>query len=244
MAYTFAEILNMTNVTKSRNIEEAHKVHILNTAQNMVWRGYDWSWTLSKLPPFWLVPHMQDYGPPVVAVPSNFDGLREAYLTQIPLGGEPLRRPMRIAKNLDLTGYPGIPTAISWQKDISSFRVHTRPGDAICAPLYMVEGTYKKKPTQLTVATYQTTSVPSDDKFLDMWRKSVNWAYLDFSQDPRAGGVQMLPSGIPNYNGAFGEAFAAIRMAASEEGLTEGDPMIRPEQPLIITGPLGGWPVW
>jgi hypothetical protein len=47
----------------------------------------------------------------------------------------------------------------------------------------------------------------------------------------------MMPSGIPNYYGVFGEAFAAIHQAASEEGLTEGDPMIRPEQALLINDP-------
>lgn len=237
MAYTFAEVLNMTNVTKSRNIEEAHKVHIINTAQNMIWRGYDWSWTLDKLDPFWLVPRLQEYGAPIVAIPSDFDGLREAYLTFISPGAEPIRRVLRIAKNLDLTGVLGTPSAICWQKDRAAFRLHTRPGDSMCAPRYMVEGTYKKKPTQITVSTYQTSSLPSDDKFLDMWRKTINWAYLDFSQDQRAGGIQMMPSGIPNYYGAFGEAFAAIRQSASEEGLTEGDPMIRPEQALLINDP-------
>lgn len=237
MAYTFAEVLNMTNVTKSRNIEEAHKVHIINTAQNMIWRAYDWSWTLERLNPFWLVPRLQEYGAPIVAIPSDFDGLREAYLTFVSPGAEPIRRVLRIAKNVDLTGVLGTPSAICYQKDQAAFRVQPRAGDSLCAPRYMVEGTYKKKPTQLTVATYQTSTLPSDDKFLDMWRKSMNWAYLDFSQDQRAGGVQMMPSGIPNYYGAYGEAFAALRMAAAEEGLTEGDPMIRPEQSLLINDP-------
>lgn len=238
MAYTFAEVLNMTNVTKSRNIEEASKVHIVNTAQNMIWRAYDWSWTLDKLDPFWLIPRIQEYGAPIVAIPDDFDGLREAYLTFISPGAEPRRVPMRLAKNVDLTGSLGIPDAICWQHDRSCFRLHCRPGDSICAPRYMVEGTYKKLPTELTVATYQTTSLPGGNhapKFLDMWRKAINWAYLDFSQDQRAGGSQMMPSGQFNYYGAYGEAFSEIHRAAAEMGLAEGDPMMRPERGLLIT---------
>jgi len=236
MAYTFAEVFNMCNVGKSRNIEEAFKAVICNTALNMIWRAYDWEWTIEKLPPFWLIPRIQDYGAPFVAVPSDFDGLRECRILYICPGSEPAKMPLRIQKNIDLTGTLGIPTAISWQAADNSFRMQPRPGDSVSSPRYMVSGTYKKTPTQMTVSNYQTTEIYSESKFLDMWRKTVNWAYLDFSQDPRAGGVQMMSSGIPNYYGAYGEAFAAITQAASEMGLKEGDPMIAPEQPLLIQG--------
>jgi hypothetical protein len=237
MAYTFAEVFNMTNVTKSRNIEEAYKAPILNTAQNMIWRQFDWTWTLKKLNPFWLIPRIQDYGAPFVAVPTDFDGLRECRVAYISPGSDSLMRPLTIRKTIDLTGSLGVPSAITYQADQTAFRVYPRPDDSVSSPRYMINGTYKKTPTQLTVNNYQTTSIPSEDKFLEMWRKVINWAYLDFSADPRAGGIQIMPSGVPNYYGAYGEAFAAMHQAAAEEGLKLGDPMIAPSEPLLISGP-------
>jgi len=241
MSYTYAEVLNMTNVMKSRNIEEAYKVHILNAAQNQVWRKFDWRWTLATLDPFWLVPRKQDYGAPIVAVPSDWDGLRQARMCWFSPGSEPQKAPLSVQKDLESTGVLGLPSAISYQADISAFRLHPRPADYCVSPRYFVDGTYKKIPTEVTLASYQTTAIPGPVKYLDMWRQAINWAYYSFSQDPKAGGVQLMPSGVPNYYGAMGEMMAALHQAAAEEGAAQGDPYIHPSESLLPTaGPRAG----
>lgn len=237
---TYAELLNTTAVSKSRNMEEAYKIQILNTAQNMIWRRFDWRWTLDTLPSFYLIPRKQDYGAPIVAVPADWDGLRQARLCFWSPGSEPRKIPLSVQRDLESTGNMGVPNSISYQADTASFRVHPRPHDSCAAPRYFIDGTYKKTPTAVTLANYQTSSIPGPsqftDKYADMWRQVINWAYYSYSQDPKAGGVQLMPSGIPNYYGALGEAMAAMQMAAGEEGLIQGEPFIHPAEALLITG--------
>lgn len=144
-------------------------------AVNKMWRSYDWRGTLAKLPPFWLEPLTQDYSG--ASVPSDFLGFREVYIVQ-PSGTSPLWDPIRPMHNLEQTEVGGLPNTIVYREAQQSFRVHPRPHSGVCAPNYMIVGTYKKQPPKVTRAADFTALMPWDDAYFDVFCGAVVWASL------------------------------------------------------------------
>lgn len=238
--YTYGDVLSIAGKVTTRPVEDAHAQFIANAANNLIWMRYDWRETIATLPPFFLIPDEQDHGAPQVSIPTDFFGLRTAWI-QRNLSAPPTRIRLAIIKNLEVTHVRSLPNAITYNSAADAFRVFPRVPPNIGSPDYMVCGEYKIRPTKVTATTLATTTLPFDDVYFQVWVDVMKWAILNFGGDPRAGEVS-VQNGQTIYTGQLARAIAAIDEMATHEGLELGDPVIAPAEPLITPSGIGGGP--
>lgn len=240
ITYYFSDITNILSRFIPKIVDSDVAAFIANSAIYEIWKKYDWRESLQTLPPFYLIPGAQDHGAPFVAVPADFLGLRQAYLTQ--LQSSPIyRMQLGTLKDLALTPIAGIPSDIGYQPTTQSFRVFPQVPQNIGAPNWIIEGTYKKRPTKLTATTISSTLLPFDDMYLNNMVEVFKWAGWQLSGDPRAGGIQKQKNGSVVYTGQYAIAMEAIDAMAANESLELGDIQISPQEQLAPTSMNGGF---
>lgn len=227
--YTVGEALSIVGGQTGRRLEDSYAAYIANMAQNVIWNKYDWRETISELPPFYLVPQTQEYGAPAVIIPANFLGLRSAFLVST-LGRD--RCEMKILRDVRRTNAEGLPGVIGYDPAKAKFLVYPRFPAGFGATDWIVNGTYKKRPTKITPSTFQTTLVPWDDLYFNVYVAACKWAALETAGDQRAGQV-MEQAGNYRMTGQLAVMHEAIDRMASDEGLNLGDPSIAPAEPLV-----------
>ncbi len=234
ITYTFSDVMNAAQRTFSRQVESDAAAFVCNIFMNEIWNKYDWRESLTVLPPFYLIPNEQDHGTPAVAVPSDFLGLRQAYLTR--LTSTPVYRvPLTVLKNLNLTTLYGPPGQIGFDSGKQSFRVFPRVPANMGSPEWCIQGDYKKRPTKITAANLSSTLLPFDDLYLSNMIEVFKWAAWQMAGDQRAGGVQVNSSGNAVFTGQYANAQEAIYKMAENEGFELGDVNIAPREPLAVT---------
>lgn len=223
----YSDAVNLISPLISRANEASTAAHVCNVVTNEIWQKFDWRESMATLPPFYLVPHEQDYGAPAVSVPSDYMGLRQVWYTN--LNSFPTYLfPMTFSRDLDLTSVEGFPTSISYQRDKQAFRVFPLVPDNIGAPFYMITGTYKKYPTKVTASTFTSTLLPFDDIYLNVWLEGLKWGFWQLQSDNRA-------------QEQYGAFMLALEKMASNEGLELADPIVAPRQGLV-GNPNTGYP--
>ena len=225
--YTYGDVINAVASSIPRVREESLAPTVCNMATGLIWNSFDWRETIKELPPFWLSPDAQDYGPPAVIVPTDFQGLREARLAML-TSQPPLRVPLKVVRSLEKTHARALPSTICYQKDKEAFRIFPKPPTNIGAPFYYIEGTYKFLPTKVTNTNYATTLLFSDDQYFYVWVEVVKWAYKSLT------GSQDVPV-------ALQVAKAVIMEMANNEGLNLGDTPFSPAEPLVAGGRWGNY---
>lgn len=232
--YTIAEALNLVSGQIRKDIEPTLSAYLANIAQNAIWNRYDWRETIADLPPFYIIGHEQDFGPPAVIVPSDFLGLREAYL--VSTSATPSRRrELKVRRDLRATGTEALPDEISYEPAKKRFRVYPRVPGGVGATDWLIDGTYKIRPTKITANTLQTTLIPFDDLYFQVFCSALKWVAWDTAGDQRAGAVN-IQNGRPVYTGQLGVMHDQIDQMAESEGLNLGDPDIAPTEPLVYPG--------
>ncbi len=186
--------------------------------QALIWHRWPWRESIAELPPFHLMFEEPDYGPPTLAVPADFHGLymvnlRNSSLQTIPMTAVP---------NLPVSNGAGVPSAISYQKEVKSFRVHPRP--SITAPDWWVEGSYKKTPTKITNENLNSYTLPFDDLYFEVFRRGLIWKVKDeLLGDPQAANDLAL-------------FYTLIDRMAAAEGLQDGVVVVAPAESLELGG--------
>lgn len=230
--YVYQDLLHLASRTIPRGIEDDAAAALLNLTLNEIWNRWDWREAITELPPFFLVPDTQDYGPPTAAVPSDFAGLRQAWLVQTN-AAPAYRTPLRINANLDATHVRNLPHALSYEPSVSSFRVFPRTPNNIGAPNYMIDGKYKRNPTKVTATTISSTTVPFDDKYLNVWLEGLKWAAWNTVGDPKAGEIQLMPGGQWVATGQYAKFLGRVDEMAAREGIELGPTPLAPGEPLV-----------
>jgi hypothetical protein len=233
--YTFADVLAMVDSNFPRRFTASKEAMVCNMAQNEIWNMFDWRESLETLPPFYLIPNEQDHGQPFTIVPSDFKGLRKAYLTRL-TSSPPFTQEIAVIKDARITQTRYLPSAISYEPDVGAFRLYPRVPDNIGAPEDMIEGTYKKQPTKLTGSVLMTQKPFTDDQYIGMWIEATKWAGWNLLGDERAGGTQ-VQTNFDVHTGQKAIMIYAIREVAADLGLEDGDPQIAPREG--IAGPVG-----
>ena len=220
--YTIADALSVANRTMPRAIEADHAAYVANIALNKIWHAYDWRVSLSTLPPFWLIPLIQDYGAPFYAVPTDFYGLRQAYLVQTSSTPLPRRMELKVIKNLRKEYLRGLPRDIGYVMDTRSFRVYPQIGENIGSTQFLIDGVYKKLAPQVTSTTLQSTYVPFDDIYLSTFIDALRWGAAQVAGSPdRAAKLQELNQSIYDMANAEGMELGN-QVVAPSEGLVGG----------------------
>jgi len=238
--YTFLDAWNLARKQVTSSTEADHSAAICNLALNEIWNSWDWRESLADLPPFYLIPSEQDHGAPAVTIPANFMGLREAFLVCV--NSEPAyRQELEVIKDLRLIHGRQIPHAISYEPSKNAFRLFPRVPDSFTAPNYMVDGIYKKRPTKITAANIQNTTLPFDDVFLSVMLESIKWAAMRIGGDPRAGDLQIRQNGQRVYTGQYGIMKERIEEMAQTEAVDLGNPVIAPREAYPRVRGAGGY---
>jgi hypothetical protein len=227
--YSYGELLRMIGPEIPRNQSDEQAALILNKATNFIWKRYDWREYITSLPPFYLIPNEQDHGAPAVSIPSDFTGLRSAYLVRLQ-ATPPERTPLAVKNFLDLTHARYLPHAIAYRPDAAAFRVLPRVPENIGSPDWLIEGIYKKRPTKVVPGSLFNVTLPIDDAYIEVWTEVIK--HVANPKDP--GQAQL--------------AYMSVDEMASNEGLELGEPTVAPSEPLIATvprfSPVLGWGQW
>lgn len=234
MAQSFyiSDAWNVVAPQVARNYEDSFAAAASNVAINKIWMRYDWRNTIGELAPFYLIPNEQDYGPPQYAIPTDFHGLRQCYAV-LTNDVQPVRSPLTVVKELELTRVRGIPQSICFHPSVEKFRIHPQPAENMGTPDWVIEGTYKKKPIKITPATLMNTLIPWDDVYFDVFCCALKWAMWDIQGDQRAGQVQLTKGGAVNYTGQMAILHDKLNGMAADENLNLGHSVISPSQPLV-----------
>lgn len=237
MAYThtYADALNFIRPQSPAVAEDQKAAMICNIGTNLIWNMYDWRETLHALPPFWLTPWEQDYGAPMVVVPSDFLGLRTVQLIDL-TSNPPARHPMKVMKFLEPTHMLTLPRVISYEPSIPGFRVFPRTPNGLGSARFKIDGTYKLRPTLVTAASYTALPLPFDDLYFQVWIEVLRWATFSATGNPNAGAAVETPSGQVVYSGQLGTAMAMINRMAANEGFNLGETVVSPSEGLSIGG--------
>ena len=235
--YTYADAINFIRPQVPATAEDQKAATICNIGTNLIWNAYDWRETIAILPPFWLSPRIQDYGQPLISVPTNFLGLREAQLTDLS-GVPPAHYPLRVMRFLEPTHALQLPHAISYEPSVHAFRVFPRVPNALGAARFKIDGTYKIRPTLVTTATYTSTALPFDDIYFQVWLEVLRWAAFSAAGDQRQGAASKSPDGRTVFSGQLATAIGFINGMAMAEGMNLGDTTVAPSEALSIGGDM------
>jgi len=219
--YTYADVLNAIQKQVPRSTEDVNAATICNMAQNMIWNAYDWRESLAELPPFFLIPNVQDYYKPFYNLPDDFHGLRKAFLTRT-VSVPPFRQELSVIKDLRITHARYVPHAIGYLPEFHGLRVFPRFPENSGATDWMIEGTYKKKPVKISASNLSNT-LPFDDVYFQVWIEAAKWASFSLAGDPRE-------------DKQWQKMVIAIQGMAENEGLELGDPSLYPSEPFAVTG--------
>lgn len=235
LTHTYADALNFIRPQAPAVAEDQKAAMICNIGTNIIWNMYDWRETIERLPSFWLTPWEQDYGAPLVVVPSDFMGLRTA--TLVDMASNPAARwPMKVMKYLEPTHSLVLPKTIAYEPSIPGFRVFPRTPNGLGSGRFKVDGTYKKRPELVTASTYTALPLPFDDLYFQVWIEVLRWATFSATGNPNAGAATVSPSGQVVYSGQLGTAMAMINRMAANEGFNLGETTVAPSEPLSIGG--------
>lgn len=244
-SFTFQELVIAASDVSTRALENSLAPVACNMALNEVWRRHDWRESLADFPPFYLVPLVQDYGPPVSGVPTDFLGLRRAYYINLSAGNEvPYTKELTCPGDLPASADPQEPESLCYYESTRKFRVHPLVPPSYGSPYHLIEGKYKKKPaitiksdatvtlTKITAQYLNDALIPFNDLYLTMWIEAVKWALMDLAGNPKAGGVQ-LQNGVEAYYGQYATMMAAIGQMADTEAGEIGPAPAHPQRSLI-----------
>lgn len=227
--YSIADALSIANRSMPRAIEADHAAYISNIALNEVWHAYDWRVSIASLPPFWLIPLVQDYGAPFYAVPLDYYGLRQAYLVQVSSTPLPRRDEIKVLKNIRREYLRGLPRDIGYVPETQSFRVYPQMPESVGASEFLIDGTYKKLAPKTTSQTLQSTSVPWDDIYINVFVSALRWAAADVADSPTK-------------VNKWQELQGYLAGMASQEGLEMGDQVVCPSEGLVGGSGVGYYP--
>ena len=226
--YTYNDAWNVARKQVPSSTEADHAATICNLATNEVWGSFDWRESLRELPPFYLIPSEQDYGAPSVTIPSDFMGLREAFV--VCTNSEPPQRTeLTVVKDLRAESGHQYPHAIGYESSKNVFRLFPRVPDSFAPPNYMVDGIYKKRPTKITTDTLYAT-LPFDDIYFSVMIDAIKWAGMRIAGDPRAGELQVRQNGQRVYTGQYAIMKERIEEMALTEAVDLGNPVIAPRE--------------
>lgn len=217
---TVSDAMNMVALKFPRLLTDGFAARLADEVMAFIWYRYPWRVSLAELPPFFPVREIPDYGPPSYAVPADFYGLHEVWLRRYT--GERLEPQLLVKPSVVISIAPGQPSAIAYQAEHRSFRLHPRP--SFSGPEIQVEGSYKKTPTKVTNENMNSYVLPWDDIYFQVFKKGLEWKFKE----------DVLNS--PDADRSFMLFRAFVDDMAAAEGLHSGVVTIAPAEGLELGG--------
>lgn len=218
--YSYADVVNYVGHEFPKLMMDSFGPMLVDQANSIIWNAEDWRISLGTISPFFLVPEQQDYGAPDVVIPSDFYGLRAADLVYNATKPAMRYPPMEIKRYLNVTNWEGRPAEISYEAQVGKFRVNPRPSSAFGASKWQIECVYKKNPTRISATSLQSSKIPFDDKYFNVFIEALRYVSMSHAKDYKGAMEQQQ---VMNY---------WIAKMASEEAINLGNQTIAPSQPL------------
>jgi hypothetical protein len=239
--YTFGDAITTLMKNNSAKDEANFAALACNIAMDEMWKQYDFRETLADLPPFCLTPNEQLYGAPQLILPTDFLGLRRAYLVNT--NNNPATKyPLKVIKDVDYTHIRDLPREIGYSPEACALMVHPNVPENIGSPNWLVTGVYKKTTPRVTSETYPNTKIPFKDIYFMNILEVIKWAIYKLSNNPLAGNVEADRYGSMRATGQYAVALDALFKMSQSEGLELGDPVIAPAEGLIAPNLYSGYP--
>ncbi len=206
-------------------------VAAINEAANRMWRDYEWPESLGEVPPFYLTPGESDVNPIAAPIPTDFAYLRDAWLLN-PQGN---MFELDVGRDKPRSMIESTPECVSYVPELRRWRVWPAPSTAYTAPLWQVEGRYKKTAPTWDVDDWGTTLLPWDDRYFRVYRKCLEYTVMDMLGRQEAGGVQ-FSQGRAVYSGKLAEYKDALADATRENNMYNGELFVSPEDGSLSLG--------
>lgn len=239
---TFGKLINSfaKDIPRLQNTEFA--AEIVATTINKVWLFQDFRETLAKLPPFYLVGGMQDYGKPIYTIPVDFLALRQASLKSLSDGNNSIGATSTselkvVTRQAPIVRY-GTPDVISFEPSEKVFRIFPILGPQTASNLWIVEGVYKKLPQSnlFDGSTVYGTPILSSDITSDNFNRvllPIDDRHYDVLKDVAGLLARKASAGLTTEQMQIEQYIdAKLVRIANEEGLDIGSHPISPESGL------------
>lgn len=218
---TLGDAVNLLGQRYPKLLLDGNAARLCDEVLSFMWNRYPWRESLGQLYPFFLAKEECDYTKPFIVFPSDFYGLREAWIREYT--GYRFDPPLVVKPDLIVSGSTGRPEAISYQPEIGGFRIFPRSDTS--SPDIWVEGIYKKRLTKVTNATVQSYVYPWDDIYFKVFRKGLSAICKD----------ELL--GMKQEAMIEGQEFMALLdWMAAAEGHQSGDFSVHPQRGLELGG--------
>lgn len=197
---------------------------VLQDISDQLWMAAPWRWTLGVCEPVTITANTVDFN--LVSPPSDFLYIHRAYIwdgeTAIELSPEP-------ALPSDATT-KGTPNKVSFIDDVTpKFRLHPVFGSVNALKTYKLIVWYKKKPPVFSkddVFTPGALLIP--DAWFSVYRDGVMWRAYEFSDDQRAGSVQVSGQQV-QYSGKLASFQAGLVFMRQCEPLPTQNMKVMPD---------------
>ena len=215
------DAVNLVGQRFPKLLTEGNGARLSDEVVKFMWLRYPWRASIGVLPPFGLNLSEPDYTLPFVSIPGDFLNLHQVWIRA--WDGTKIEPQLTIKPDLPISVTEGPPESISYQPELSGFRIFPRP--SMISPDYWIEGRYKKQLTKIVNATLQTYAFPWDDQYFHVFRKGlvakVKDELLNNKQEALA---------------EYGEFLNLLEGMAAAENLISGENSVHPQFPLAMGG--------
>jgi hypothetical protein len=177
---TVGKALEIVGVRYPKVMLESIGARFASEVRDFMWHAFPWKVSLGDLVPFGLVQDQADYGPPYITLPSDFYGIHDAWIRDY--ANE--LYPLTVETETRVSWTSDIPTTIS-VTELGNLRIHPRP--IFYGPDYWLEGKYKKSTSPITPSNINSTVLPWDDIYFEVFRRGLIWKVKEeLIGDPKA----------------------------------------------------------
>lgn len=205
------------NFIKKMPLEQV-SAGILDAAIKHLWMAAPWRWTIGDMPTASIAANTTDY---TIVDPGDFLHLQGGRLTD----GVGYNRPLTpVSHIVEPVTQPGQPTQLA--HNTNKLIVYPAPTALPSGQTITLLSSYKKQAPSITATNQYTAGVQIiDDEWFWVFQEDVLWRAFLYSEDGRAGSIQLGPSG-PTYSGQRAVVEDALNFMRQSEPLLVVDPLV------------------
>jgi len=202
---------------------------LCDITNSVIWRAFFWRWSISDFTAVTCVNGQQDYPN---AIPTDFYRFHVLLLARTDITPNEFREldeKEYIGKEQSRLGGLNDIKIFSLLPEVAGIRLELPTN--IQTPVTMqIQGEYQKQPTKITDASWETAfSFP--DQYFGVYNEGLLYYCYKFSDDPRAGNIEVSSTGLKQYTGQLGAFMGALGEMMQKEDLSGGQTSRFPQDP-------------
>lgn len=223
-AYTPNDAIALVkDYVKGIPVSTTDSANLCDMVNSLIWNYYPWRWSIGNLT-ISLTDGTQDY----TSVPADYFRLIRARIARTDTSPNQyneviIRR--SLAKELVVQGGMYSIEAVSFEPQLNSGAGGFRLSNAMSiasGSTYELQGEYQVKPTKIG-SGQMATAFAFPDQYFPVFVYGIMWKLFVFSNDQRAGTVQMMRDGSRQYSGMIGMFYNTLQDMVGAEEFGAGD---------------------